>query len=304
MGTVAGENRADTRLVDRPLGRRLIARPRLTALLDGARSNLLALVAPAGFGKTTLAREWVSAEHRESLWYRGREASSDIAELLTGLAQIIDEKIPGVAVQTSSRVRSAQRPEDHAHRLATALADDLREWPDGLWLVIDDYQYLKRSQTAEEIVWTLSESGVNLLVTSRERPSWATPRRLLYGEVYELNQGALALTAQEAREVVEPQTRADLPGLMALTEGWPAVIGLAALAHEIPAGPNDPLPESLYEYFADELFRAADQRTQKGLCTLCLLGRVRENDLEPLLGSDCTHVIQRGEQLGFLTRDR
>src|SRR5579864_1717872 len=98
MGTVAGENRADTRLVDRPLGRRLIARPRLTALLDGARSNLLALVAPAGFGKTTLAREWVSAEHRESLWYRGREASSDIAELLTGLAQIIDEKIPGVAV--------------------------------------------------------------------------------------------------------------------------------------------------------------------------------------------------------------
>ena len=39
--------------------RYIIKRPRLTRLLDNANARVLMLVAPAGFGKTTLAREWV-----------------------------------------------------------------------------------------------------------------------------------------------------------------------------------------------------------------------------------------------------
>ena len=304
MGTVAGENRLDDEASGEPRGRRLIARPRLTALLDAASCHVIALVGPAGFGKTTLAREWVSRNGRESVWYRGSEASSDVAELISGLALTIDSRLCGVADRTLQAVRSVQRPEDHADRLASALVADLQDWPNDLWLVIDDYQYVMRSPPGEEVVRILSESGVNLLVTSRERPAWANPRRLLYGEVYELSRSALALTAQEALEVVGPTTRTDLPGLMALTEGWPAVIGLAALAGDVPVRANEPLPESLYEYFAEELFRAADQRTQQGLCTLCLVPQLRGHDIDALLSSDADHVIRRGEQLGFLTGDR
>ena len=40
--------------------RYIIKRPRLTRLLDNANARALMLVAPAGFGKTTLAREWVA----------------------------------------------------------------------------------------------------------------------------------------------------------------------------------------------------------------------------------------------------
>ena len=36
--------------------RYIIKRPRLTRLLDGANAQVLMLVAPAGYGKTTLAR--------------------------------------------------------------------------------------------------------------------------------------------------------------------------------------------------------------------------------------------------------
>jgi ATP/maltotriose-dependent transcriptional regulator MalT len=35
------------------------------------------LIAPAGFGKTTLAREW--AAERPRVWYRG--ATADVAEM-------------------------------------------------------------------------------------------------------------------------------------------------------------------------------------------------------------------------------
>jgi ATP/maltotriose-dependent transcriptional regulator MalT len=304
MGKIAGENHADASFEFLDQRRRIIRRPRLTELLNAAPSRVIALVAPAGFGKTTLAREWLASGERRGTWYRGTEASSDVAELISGLARSLDTYKPGVAIATMQRVKSANRAELHAKRLAEALLVELGEWPTGLWLVIDDYHHLMRSRPAEEVVRVLSESDANLLVTSRERPTWATPRRLLYGEVYELSRGALALTQEEAHEVVGSHTRTDLPGLMALTEGWPAVIGLAALARESPVRSSKPLPESLYEFFAEELFRAADAITQQGLCTLCLLPELTSVDIEALLGPDSGHVTERGAQLGFLNGDR
>ncbi len=60
--------------------RYIIKRPRLTRLLDNANARALMLVAPAGFGKTTLAREWVA--DRPHVWYRGTTATADVAALI------------------------------------------------------------------------------------------------------------------------------------------------------------------------------------------------------------------------------
>ncbi|MDF2751497.1 MAG: hypothetical protein K0T00_2673, partial [Gaiellaceae bacterium] len=49
------------RPVDKPpvSRRRIIERPRLTRLLDESPARIKMLVAPAGYGKTTLARQWL-----------------------------------------------------------------------------------------------------------------------------------------------------------------------------------------------------------------------------------------------------
>ncbi|HEX6761959.1 MAG TPA: hypothetical protein VF094_04080, partial [Gaiellaceae bacterium] len=39
--------------------RGLIERPRLTKMLDECEARVILLLAPAGYGKTTLARQWV-----------------------------------------------------------------------------------------------------------------------------------------------------------------------------------------------------------------------------------------------------
>ena len=53
-----------------PVGRRrIIKRPRLTRLLDEANARLVLLVAPAGYGKTTLARQWLAEGRRQHAWY-------------------------------------------------------------------------------------------------------------------------------------------------------------------------------------------------------------------------------------------
>ena len=49
--------------------RRIIERHRLEALLDASNSRVKLLVAPAGYGKTTLAEHWVAHNGRQDAWF-------------------------------------------------------------------------------------------------------------------------------------------------------------------------------------------------------------------------------------------
>ena len=66
--------------------RRIIPRPRLTKLLDESPARIKLLVAPAGYGKTTLAQQWLEVPERRDVWYRGGPASADVAALAAGIA--------------------------------------------------------------------------------------------------------------------------------------------------------------------------------------------------------------------------
>jgi len=63
----------------------IIKRPRLTKLLDESGARIILLCAPAGYGKTTLAREWVDAQVESVAWYSA----------LLGLTKIMDEPHEG-----------------------------------------------------------------------------------------------------------------------------------------------------------------------------------------------------------------
>src|SRR5437763_14913229 len=89
-GEMVGEG---TALEASRAGRRIIERPRLTRLLTESESRVLLLVAPAGYGKTTLARQWLGAENHT--WSRATRASSAVAALALGLADAATAVRPG-----------------------------------------------------------------------------------------------------------------------------------------------------------------------------------------------------------------
>src|SRR3954447_14518393 len=76
-----GMARAPLRVVDppaeaaRPVRGGLVDRPHLLRRLAAARGGLAVLVAPAGYGKTTLLRQWEAADPRPFTWVAPREAS-------------------------------------------------------------------------------------------------------------------------------------------------------------------------------------------------------------------------------------
>jgi ATP/maltotriose-dependent transcriptional regulator MalT len=52
--------------------RRIVERPRLYALLDASAARVRTLVAPARYGKTTLADQWVGRDGRLATWFTAR----------------------------------------------------------------------------------------------------------------------------------------------------------------------------------------------------------------------------------------
>jgi ATP/maltotriose-dependent transcriptional regulator MalT len=279
--------------------RYIIKRPRLTRLLDNTNARVLMLVAPAGFGKTTLAREWVA--DRPYVWYRGTTATADVAALIAGLSTAISEVLPEAGVRTVARMRATGTPEQDVDILADLFAEDLAEWPDDLWLVVDDYQFAMEAKAPERFVdGLLRRSPVKLLLTSRKRPRWASARRLLYGEIYELGRNDLAMDHDEAAAVLAHRKDAPAASLVALAEGWPAVIGLAALTDDLDL-PEGSLPDTLYEYFAEELYQAASPAAQDGLCRLALSPSLGHGIAELLLGNAVTEILGQATRLGFVS---
>jgi LuxR family transcriptional regulator, maltose regulon positive regulatory protein len=278
--------------VQPPLFRRHARRPRLTRLLDESTAQAILVTAPAGYGKTTLAMEWLQGRE-DVVWYRATNASADVAAFSAGLAETVAQLVPGAGERLRQRLRVADTPERAARPLAELLAEDLAAWPDGALLVIDDYHLVADSQPVEDFFdWLLTLApGLRVLVTTRRRPRWASARRILYGEITEIGRDQLVMNAEEAGRVLEDRTPESVRALVAQAEGWPALIGLAALtaAREIP---GERVSEALYRYLAEEVMRRESPEAERLMLIasvpVALDARVAEevlniDDPEPLL---------------------
>jgi LuxR family transcriptional regulator, maltose regulon positive regulatory protein len=280
--------------------RRIIKRPRLTRLLDEATAQILLLVAPAGYGKTTLAREWIAAGDRTAAWLDATPARADVESFALALRNSLQTRWPGIGEGLEQRLRAGGIPKPA--QLGEFLAESLPPWDDSTWLVIDDYHVLMENASVEALVEAfLTTSRGHFLISGRVRPSWATARRLIYGEIDELGKSVLAMTRDEAGKVLR-KTETKTAGLIALADGWPAVLGLAADA-KFARFPGDSVETSLYDFFAEELFQAADPRVRDGLTLLAFAPSITSAVANHLLHDRAEHTLDEGVRLGFLERE-
>lgn len=294
-----------------PLFRRHTRRPRLTALLDEARAQSILLTAPAGYGKTTLAREWLQGR-TDTAWYHATAASADVGAFSAGLAEAVGPIVPGAGERVRQRLRVGDATERLARPLAELLAEDLDAWPEGGIIVLDDYHLLAESTPVEDFVdWLLMLAPIRLLVTGRRRPGWATARRFLYGEAVEIGRDQLAMTNEEAARVLEGRSTEAVRALVKQAEGWPALIGLASLSAELDF-PTGRMSDSLFRYFAEEVFRSEPPDVQRFMLQASVGSSVsvrlaREvlgfEDPEPILerlrDEDLLHEAAREGELRF-----
>jgi DNA-binding CsgD family transcriptional regulator len=259
------------------------------------------LVAPAGYGKTTLAREWLSEAERNDVWYTGGPASADVAALAAGISEAARKIIPNAGTRMRERLRATGEAEKDVDILAELLAEDVQTWPTDAWLALDDYHFAMDSAASERFVDLLTQhTPIQMVIASRARPRWATARRILYGELHKIERESLAMNDQEVQEVVGR----DLPDLSRFLEkarGWPAVIGLVGLSSsELKV--TKAVPNELYTYFAQELYESISMEHRLELGRISFASRFDREFAQQVLGNKAGKVLHSGLQKGILSQ--
>ena len=116
-------------------------------------------------------------------------------------------------------LRALPAPAENVQTLAEILSEDLATWPENAWLVLDDYHEVTPEPKAEDFIEALvALSPVQLLIASRVRPRWVASKGVLYGDVLEVTQSALAMSASEAAAVLVDRSAPSATGLVALAQ--------------------------------------------------------------------------------------
>ena len=283
-----------------PRERRIIERPRLLKQLEETSARTILLIAPAGYGKTTLARQW--AHGRQNVWwYTARSGSGDLAEVAAGLAESFEVISRGFQAYVNELLRSMPNPGRQSAEIIEAFTGALGQ-TQSTFGVIDDYHLLAENPSSEALIQALQENlEVRLLIASRVRPAWASARELVFGDLVELDQDELALTEDESSDVLgSSQTRRDAR-LLAQARGWPAVIGLAALARDSKTAPTGAVATTLFRFFAEELFCSTQAPLQEKLTDLALLPSLSPDVLREAFSEDAAAVVDHAIACGFVT---
>jgi DNA-binding NarL/FixJ family response regulator len=280
--------------------RRIIERPRLIKLLDESEARIILLLAPAGYGKTTLARQWAKTLNG-AIWVSLTPAHRNVATFAEDVARGID----ALGGESTSFIREYVRARSNPQLAARDIAEALSQQFAAVrlqWLMLDDYHELTTAPEVEEMVGLLQErTDARLLIASRTRPVSATRRRILYGEVAEFDRDALAMTDEESRAVLGPKL-ANHSDLLQQAQGWPAVLGLAKSLNR-PEHVKGVMQSGLHEYVADELFRSVSPSFRAQLISLALLPTLSRELIIGQFGATSDAVIERARDLGFLSTD-
>lgn len=279
--------------------RRIIERPRLLKALDECGSQAILLLAPAGYGKTTLARQWTKTVGR-TIWLSCTPTHCDVVTFATDVADRLAPFSKSSPRAIREYLTAQNTPQKSSRRIGSILADHVNT-AEIQWLVIDDYHEIIEAPEVEQLVDVLHrESRTRLIVASRLRPAWASARRILYREIGEVTRDMLAMTEEESIALLG--RRNGLAQLARQAEGWPAVLALAAGAKELPP-PHSVLPSALHTYLAEELFQEATPELQDHLVRLSLLPALDPGSIADYLGVDGVQVSQDGRDLGFFARE-
>jgi LuxR family maltose regulon positive regulatory protein len=168
---------------------------RLCATEDGA---IVTIVAPAGFGKTTLLAQWAERDRRPVLWI-DLEPEDDDGETLESRLEAV-----------------ADRP--------------------GTLALVDDVHVLRSPAALAALDRLLSETtnASSVALAARRAPALPLPRLRAEGRLLEIGTDELTLKGREAETLLRRAgvllPRQEAASLTERLEGWPAALFLAALS--------------------------------------------------------------------------
>ena len=219
--------------------RRPVMRPgtvRRSSLIERLRRGdprpIVSVVAPAGYGKTTVLSQWAERNGQAFAWVSVDEPDNDPKVLLTYVAEALDavQPVDGRVFDALASPASSV-PGSVVPRLGAAFAS----MTSPVVLMLDDVHALHNSEcrAALSVLADHVPGGSRLVLAGRAEPPLRIARLRAEGRILEIGPGDLSLTRAEAASLLRNAEvtvgEDDVAELHRRTEGWPAGLYLAAL---------------------------------------------------------------------------
>lgn len=276
----------------------------LRTLLGTQGGRLVSLVAPAGYGKTTVLVQWRARERRPVAWASVEVADADPIRLLTTIAHAVDRATgldPAVFdLLTTSGVSPLST-------VVPRLSSDLYRRDPRLVLMIDDVHRIAGTPSVDVLSMLIDylPAGVVVAVAGRTDGGLPLARVRAGGRLVEIGPADLALDEDETVRMLGLLGHHPSPDearrLRARTEGWPAALYLATRG--APRGGRD-ATEAVLRVSGDDLEIGAYldaellDRTAPETMTFLMRTAILER-----MTSDLCDAVVRGTGSGAILRD-
>jgi len=195
--------------------------------------RLTLLTAPAGYGKTSLAAQWVALSGIDAVWL-SLEGSDNVSRQL--LAHLVYGFEQAGVIPDSEEADLKSR--EQVKWLWARLMNGVLDYGESVCLILDGSECLK-SQKAWKLIDDVIRNAppnMSVMVSGRRKPDLNLMRVLAAGELAEIDSRELSFTVDEVEQVLAQRGLSVGPGdayhLHSETEGWPVGVLLFIAAFE------------------------------------------------------------------------
>ena len=265
------------------------------------------VVAPPGFGKTVLLKQWETLDSRPFAWVSLDRRDNDPLLLWNYLVAAIRRIEPGFASALEPALTSVGGTALDA--IIPRILNELESTDREIVLVLDDYHWVT-SPACHESIARLVEQGppnAQLVVSSRSDPPLPFGRLRASGGLFELRAAELGFTEDETAELFRAFGLNLAPDSIATlqrrTEGWPAGLYLAFLAIRNVIDPTAALVEfggsshHVVDYLTEVVLQSETEEHRSFLLETSILERMCASLCDSLTGrGDSARVLAEIER--------
>ncbi len=261
-----------------------IYRPRVLELLEQACCQKLVLFrSPAGYGKTTMAAQWL-ADKPNVAWFNIDENDNDSYRFINYLLQTINK---ATNFSCSNTLQLAETRQSFSiHSLLSEMFSELSAFTQECFIVLDDYHLITNDEIHDAVRFLLKHmpENITLVVTSRSAPPLGTANLRVRDLMIEIDSDMLAFDVEETarffdQRMAEAIDEETVNNLRLQVEGWPSALQLIALQAKHQnitlAQTNETLSNlnmtHLWDYLAEEVFDILEPDTRRFLMQLSVL---------------------------------
>jgi LuxR family maltose regulon positive regulatory protein len=265
-----------------------IRREQLIERLEDSEHDVTLVLAPAGFGKTTMVSQWAQVATTPVAWSTVGPTDSDPVVLMSTLLAALAGA--GLSITPPAGVLTGDEPA-FSRRVLPQFQRCLEELDRPVALVVDDIHAMHSAVAAIVLVATVESlpRDSRVALVGRSRPDlpidlWRGQGRVLELTTAELSFGRAETQASLSGLLGRRPSRDELADVQSRSEGWPVAVYLEGMSIKRRGGVSTTVSPGLDDYVRSQVVAGLDEDLSAFLRRTSILGS--------LSGPVCDHVLE------------